>query len=218
MSKRPTRKKRKRPAKRTRHVPSAAIQRDPIVDKLLDQYEQAAGRAALIELKLRILAEKIPELEPFAHDKKLENVEAKVSEWFGERLTKEDAERLATGRRLRNKLLHGDFRAARDKLQEAGAPRTSGGVRRIVFGASASASDMLEKISAVAANEPGSSSLVSDDRTTADSGIFGWLLELGTAGDLQLAKQVFAALGNLVDRLISQADNMILERRTSSER
>jgi hypothetical protein len=81
--------------------------------RYLDQYKAASGEGAALELKLRILACKVPELRKFAHDKKLQNVEDATVEHFGGAITHEEKQVLQRCRCLRNKILHCEFPAAR---------------------------------------------------------------------------------------------------------
>jgi len=171
------------------------------------QFKDAAGHAALIELKLRMLADKIPGLERYAHEHTLANVEKQLVAWFGAEMQKAEADLLEQVRVARNKLLHGDFRTARELLHGLGVPEAQGGVRLIEF-QGRDAGGMLAQIDAAAGGEPGSFSLVSDAASTADGGIFGWLLELGNAGYFPYASEVFKRAAGLVDRLAVRADDV----------
>jgi hypothetical protein len=88
--------------------------------RYLGQYKAASGEGAALELKLRILANKVPELRVFAHDQKLQNVEHAIIQHFGAAITEEDKQALQRCRCLRNKILHCDFRAVRRILGELG--------------------------------------------------------------------------------------------------
>src|SRR5688500_3015369 len=101
------------------------------VDRFIHQFKVAAAEGAVTELKLRILAEKIPETMQFAYAGRLEDVELKIAEWFGDQMPDTNKELLKRCRQLRNKLLHADFRVARDRLQELGAPARRGDVLKI---------------------------------------------------------------------------------------
>ncbi len=86
----------------------------------LPAFKAAAAEGAAVELKMRLLAGKIPALQKHAHKIVLENIESGLIEYFGAALSDEDKETLRLCRQLRNKVLHSDFRAARDKLSELG--------------------------------------------------------------------------------------------------
>lgn len=89
------------------------------------QFKAAAGEATGVELSMRMLADKVPELRAFAHSKKFEDIEDEIIKHFGDLLSDEDKKTLSASRVLRNKILHCDFEAARDKLDELGlSPKT----------------------------------------------------------------------------------------------
>jgi hypothetical protein len=156
---------------------------DPF-QKLWNQYREAAGEGAVVELKLRLLAGKIPALEKFAHQQRLENIEAEIVNYFGQFLSAEEKETLRLCRQLRNEVLHSDFCEARKKLSElgAGAGTTRGNVVAL----------RLYKGSAVT---------VAETSTTDAGGIFGWFLEAGTSGDFERAADAFKKAGGIIDRL-----------------
>ena len=80
---------------------------------------------------MRLLAGKVPALQKHAHRIVLEDIEAGLIEHFGAALPHEDKETLRLCRQLRNKVLHSDFRAARDKFSELGIASSPGGVVKI---------------------------------------------------------------------------------------
>jgi hypothetical protein len=85
----------------------------------------------VVELKLRLLAGKVPALQKYAHQKRLEDIEDELAVHFGDALSDAEKETLRLCRQLRNKVLHSDFRAARDKLNELGVATERGGVVKI---------------------------------------------------------------------------------------
>jgi hypothetical protein len=118
------------------------------------QYKAAAAEGAIVELKLRLLADKVPELQKFAHDKELRAVETLIGKHFSDALTDEEKATLALCRQLRNKILHCDFRAARQKLEEMGIATERGGVKKIDI-VGLSATGIIQKIAGVKADVPG---------------------------------------------------------------
>ena len=79
---------------------------------------------------MRMLADKGPELRPFAHSKKFEDIEDEIIKHFGDLLSDDDKKTLSASRVLRNKILHCDFEAARNKLDELGLSPKRGVVRK----------------------------------------------------------------------------------------
>jgi len=84
-----------------------------------------------VELKLRLLAGKVPALQKYAHQKKLEDIEDDLAKHFGDALSDDEKETLSLCCQLRNKVLHSDFHAARGKLSELGVETQSGGVLKV---------------------------------------------------------------------------------------
>jgi hypothetical protein len=97
----------------------------------VQQYKEAAAGGAIVELKLRLLADKVPELQKLAHAVKLEDVETLIVQHFATALTEEEKKTLGLCRQLRNKVLHCDFRAARGKLEQLGANTQGGDVKKV---------------------------------------------------------------------------------------
>jgi hypothetical protein len=163
------------------------------------QYKTAAAEGAIVELRLRVLANKIPELRKFAHEYKLQNVETPIMLYFAGALTEEEKSTLTRCRELRNKILHCDFRAARKKLDELGVKTQRGNVKKVDV-SGLSGAQMRENIAHVVANEEGAFEYVSDSEAGADD-IYGWLFEMGAAGDFTEAARAFAHAATIVDRL-----------------
>jgi hypothetical protein len=163
------------------------------------EYQAAAAEGALIELKLRLLVDKVPTLRSFAHSKQLENVESQVVQHFTSLLTEEDKKGLELCRQLRNKILHCDFRAARNKLIELGAEPHSGGVKKVSI-LRLSGAQVAQKVADASAGMAGTFESVAE--TPTDPGnVFGWLLEMGAAGDFRSAVEAFKKAAETVDRL-----------------
>jgi hypothetical protein len=171
----------------------------PKTDIFEQQYKEAAAEGALYELRLRLLADKIPALQQSAYRERLEGVEDLIVGHFGSALLAEDATLLKRCRQLRNKILHCDFAAARKKLEELGANPQHGNVRRVdVRGLSGR--EMIDKIRDVRANVIGSFQYVSASPTAAGA-VLAWLIEAGVAGDLKLAAESFAEAAAIIERL-----------------
>jgi len=164
----------------------------------LDAFKTAAAEGAVVELKLRLLAGKVPDLQKYALERYLQNIEAAISEHFADALSDDEKEALRLCRELRNKVLHADFRAGRDKLNELGIETTSGGVKKIDIPIISKA-EILKKIEAAKAGMEGT--LVADTRS-ADSGtVYGWFIETGNAGDFEKASNAFKNAATIIDRL-----------------
>ena len=166
----------------------------------MEQYKTAAADGAAIELKLRLLADRTPALQEYAHARRLEDIEAEVARHFGSSLSDEDKKTLTLCRQLRNKVLHCDFRAARDKLGELGVETRRGGVRRVDV-SGLSGTPMIERIRAAIAGAEGTFEYVADTSSVDPGSVFAWLIELGNAGDFRQASDAFRSAAAIVDRL-----------------
>jgi hypothetical protein len=169
-----------------------------MIDGVISRYQRAAAAGSLLELKLRMLCEAVPALQGFAHVHKLEDVEEQVVSHFAGHLSVSEKALLASCRQLRNKILHCDFRAARERLTEAGAAPGSGQVRFIKLDPT---SVTANEIRTAIQNVPSSFRSVADTSSTEEGTVFGWLLELGASGDFELAAKTFQGAVALLDRL-----------------
>jgi hypothetical protein len=77
--------------------------------------------------KMRLLAGKIPALQNYTHQRNLGEIETDIFKEFDASLSEPEKENLRLSRQLRNKVLHSDFRAAREKLNELGMQTGSAG-------------------------------------------------------------------------------------------
>jgi len=164
----------------------------------LDAFKTAAAEGAVVELKMRLLAGSDPALQKYALDRYLRNIEAAIAEHFGDALSDDDKETLRLCRELRNKVLHTDFRAARDKLNELGIETPSGGVKKVDI-TGASKAKILKKIADAKAGMEGT--FIADTQSTDSGTVIGWFMEAGSAGDFEKASNAFKNAATIVDRL-----------------
>lgn len=164
----------------------------------LPAFKVAAAEGAVVELKMRLLAGKIPALQKHAHRTVLEDIEAGLIEHFGVALSDEGKETLCLCRQLRNKVLHSDFRAARDKLSELGIGSSPGGVVKIDL-PEVTAAEVAKKIKAARSGLKGVR--VADTLSTDAGSVFGWFLEAGQSNDFAKAGAAFKSAAEIVDRL-----------------
>ena len=166
----------------------------------IDQYRTAAGEGAVLELKMRLLADKVPELRKVCGDR-LEDVEGEIIRLFAADLIDGEASQLKACRQLRNKVLHCDFPTARAKLRELGAPDVRGSVRQIAVTAT-SPEGIRQQIEEAVSGKEGSSQAVADLTGRGEGRIFGWLLELGAACEFVTAATIFRTATAIIDRLV----------------
>jgi hypothetical protein len=127
----------------------------------------------------------------------LGSIEEPIAIVFAAQLSDAELATLRMSRELRNKLLHGDFHEARERLQTLGVSVQSGGVRRMQI---LPGESVLRSVEAGLANFEALAT-VSDMTSTREAGIFGWLLELANSGALNDAERVFLKANEIVDRL-----------------
>lgn len=168
------------------------------LEMFLEPFKIAAAEGAAVELKMRLLAGKVPALQKHAHSIVLEDIEVGLIEHFGMALSDRDRETLRLCRQLRNKVLHSDFRAARDKLSELGLPVSPGGVVKIDLPV-VSGTEVAQKIEAAKAGVEGVR--VADTASTDAGSVFGWFLEAGQSGDFARASAAFKGAAEIIDRL-----------------
>jgi hypothetical protein len=171
--------------------------KSPALALFLEQFKAAAAEGAVLELKLRLLAGKVPALQKYAHQKKLEDIEDDLAKHFGDALTADEKETLRLCRQLRNKVLHSDFRAARGKLNELGVETQSGEVVKIDLPV-ATIAELSKKLLGVKAGTEG---VFAHTLSIDEGGVYGWFLEAGCAGDFQKASDAFKRAGAIIDRL-----------------
>ena len=164
----------------------------------LQAFKNAAAEGAAVELKMRLLAGKILALQKDAHRIVLGDIEAGLIEHFGAALSDEDKKTLRLCRQLRNKVLHSDFRAARDKLSELGIASSPGGVVKIGL-PGVTVAEVAKKIEAAKAGAEGVR--VADTPSTDAGSVFGWFLEAGQSGDFAKASAAFKSAAEIVSRL-----------------
>jgi hypothetical protein len=169
-----------------------------MIEAFISLYQQAAAAGSVLELKLRMLCEAVPALHEFAHIQKLEDVEDQVVRHFKEHLSESEQAWLASCRQLRNKILHCDFREARQRLKKNGAASSAG---KVWFMKVDPASATADEIRAALQDVKSSLRSVADTSSTEEGTVFGWLLELGASGDFKLAAETFQGAIALLDRL-----------------
>jgi len=160
----------------------------------LKPYKEAAGEGAAVELQMRLLAGAIPALQRYAHGE-LWEIETDLSAHFAALLSDEDKETLRLCRQLRNRVLHSDFRAARDKLRELGIDTTPGGVVKIDLPEPTKAEASRKILAALEGRE---GTPVSD---LPAKEVCGWYLDAGRAGDFEKASAAFKKAAAIIDRL-----------------
>ena len=172
--------------------------RSIILAMFLEAFKNAAAEGAALELKMRLLAGKIPELRKHTHGIVLKNIEGGLIKHFGPALSNADKKTLRLCRQLRNKVLHSDFRATRERLSELGIASSPSGVVKTDQPVMTIA-EYAKKIKAAMAGTEGV--VVAETLSTDADSVFGWFLEAGQSGDFAKASAAFKSAAEIVDRL-----------------
>lgn len=150
-------------------------------DLFVEKYKTLAGLAAEFELRIRLIAGVTPELKSLQYEK-LEILEPAVFSHFSQLITPEEKEFLTSTRTLRNKIMHSDFKALKNKLETMlGRKVKSGGsfMLRISDGS-------LKK---------------TEDASKKEGGIFAWLLECSTGNVFEEASDIFILAKKIYQRV-----------------
>lgn len=167
----------------------------------IEQFKNASGEGAVLELRLRMLAAKIPELKKFAYDQKLQDIENEIIKHFLHMLSDEEKNLLALCRQLRNKILHCDFSEARKRLVSLGAEPHAAGVKKVDLHG-LDTNQIADKIHDIISGNSDSYECVSNSEATTSRDVFGWLMEVGAAGDLDNAVEAFRRAIAILDKLV----------------
>lgn len=85
------------------------------------------------------------------------------------------------------------------RLDDSGSPKREGGVKKIDV-SGLPRDQILNKLTK-AINSGDGVTKVASTQSTAEGGVYGWLLELGRAGDFQEATKVFKKAADIVEKL-----------------
>ena len=153
-------------------------------------YRNAAGFGAEYELRLRMLADKTPNLTALSQEKNLETLEDAVFEEFTAHLEPGEADALRKVRQARNKLLHGAMTKLREKLGELG--HTHGAMKVRKLEGELTVDRLVKEVRTAPLLAP----------TAPDVGnLMGWLIQCGIDGTFEQAGKSFHAAIRVLDRL-----------------
>jgi hypothetical protein len=164
------------------------------------QFKDAAAEGAIVELRMRLLADKVPALQTLAHAEHLVDVETLIVEHFFSALKDDEKEALRLCRQLRNKVLHCNFHAARKALNQLGVDTERGNVKKIDIRGPTAGDELVEKINSATRGDKTTFTYVADSGDKPGS-VYGWLMEAGEAGDFIKAAAAFKEAAAIIDRL-----------------
>jgi hypothetical protein len=158
------------------------VKGSPIGQALEAQFKVAAGEAAWLELHMRLLVGAHPEtksLEP-ARLEEVEDGIVNMAEKLGFDLKKDE---IAELRKIRNKLFHGQFDALSKLVSGQTGEQPRGAVYQVDW------------------RNPSKKPVAVSSLTQKEAGIYGWMLNSLSQGDLANAKPLFIAMTNKITEL-----------------
>jgi len=161
------------------------------VDLFYSKFEQAAGRAVLFELKIRLFADKTKNISKLSDSHDFDRVYKAVLSEFESKLSDSDREQLKLGKKLRDHIVHAEFQKAFWRLKPA-----PGGVR-MISNLGTTGEEILKKIEAVMSGNEEAKIVP----MAKNSGKFGWLLEAANGSLLDEAYENSTKAIAIVDRV-----------------
>jgi len=168
-------------------APKGRPEREPHhSDYFVEQFGYAIGRAGCFELKIRLLADKTPSLQPSSLSAERTPLCKNVVTEYTATLSDEDTRLLTVLPGIRNKLLHIEFSRAQGRIKPFADTLNDAGVVKVDL----QTGEMLRVATS----------------STQQGGLFGWLLEAGSSGALTAAADLFFDGIVLAERLIGECD------------
>jgi len=155
------------------------VSNSEIGQALESQFKIAAGEAAWLELHMRLLIgahEETKALTPLNLEV-VENAIVNMAEKLGFDLTKQEMENL---RKTRNKLFHGQFDQFSDLVSTQTGRSPKGAVYRVDF------------------NNPSKNPVAVSSQSQKEVGIYGWMLNSLSQGDIERSKILFIDMTNKI--------------------
>jgi hypothetical protein len=194
----------------------------PLVEQAFKEFAEVGRLAVIVELKTRLLANKIPEIQSYAHANRIAETEAALLPYLKEKklISEGEKEHLEFSRKIRNKIFHCEFESAVDLIEELrGRPLASG----VVTGAKLDELDgttILDKIMGFAKTVQEKREIKGtfkvEKTTTKEAGVFGWLLEALAKGLLNEGQQVVNESLVVLDRVFDALAKQDYERGSST--
>jgi len=155
--------------------------RNPLLQKVFDYYAGCGSLCSLYELEIRLIAGRTPELESLAYER-LSKIEQPFLNHFSSFLTDEEKTLLSKAKKIRDKLLHADFKGLIEKVKEVSPDKVKGppvGMAKLTT----------------------SQTKMVTDATKREAGIFGWLLQSAQDGSLLEAGEILNRAYQIICRL-----------------
>jgi hypothetical protein len=163
-------------------------------------FKMTSAEAALFELRMHLRAGAIPATRALPIDSKLSCVLDAFLKHYRSVLSAPEVIIIEKACALRNKLLHCEFSAARQRLNELNPQAHAGGVIALDV-AKLDPPAIINKLDQITLGQDTGQSAVANTKTRKLSDVFGWLLESQGAGEFDEAARVFREAMSVLDRL-----------------
>lgn len=168
------------------------VSKSPIGQALEEQYKSAAGEAAWLELHMRLLVGAHVETKKLV-PARLEEVEDAIVDMASQlnfSLSKSEIEEL---RKIRNKLFHCQFDSFSDLVTKRSGCQPQGAVYQLNL------------------SNPTKEAISISNTSQKDSGIYGWMLNSLSRGDIERSKHLFISMTNKITELATISSGKILK-------
>ncbi|HPI40815.1 MAG TPA: hypothetical protein PLJ21_08410 [Pseudobdellovibrionaceae bacterium] len=185
----------------------------PIVDQAFGEFSEVGRIAVVVELKLRLLANKIPHLQDFALAQRIYDTESAVLPYLVGQGLISDAEKkhIESSRKIRNKIFHCEFESAVRLIEELRGNELSPGIVTAAKIDELPGDNILDKIlgfaNAVQSGTSTSGVFKVEKSTTQEAGIFGWLVEAMAKGVLVEGQKIANESLIVLDRVFGAMAN-----------
>lgn len=179
----------------------------PLIEEAFSAFSKIGQIAVVVELKFRLLANKIPDVQAFATAKNLNEVELALLPYLLEEnlISEQEKKHIELSRKIRNKIFHCEFETAVRLVEELrGAPLQKGAVTGARID-ELPGENILEKVinfaTSVQTGKPISGTFKVEDEITKHAGIFGWLIEAHAKGLLNESQEIANESLRILDRI-----------------
>ena len=106
-----------------------SMESHPIVEKAFTEFSEVGRLAVIVELKLRLLTNKIEGIQEYAHVKSIAELESALLPYLVEKklISEKEKVHLELSRKIRNKIFHCEFEAAVKHIEELRGIQTQKG-------------------------------------------------------------------------------------------
>ena len=170
-------------------------------------FENASAKATLFELRARLLASTIPAIADLSINTKLGVVLKELVKSYDSVLNAEDKTLLEKACTLRNKLLHCEFSAARQRLDELN-PRPRAGEVTELNTSGLDQEATVNNFFLFTQGQDVGQKTVANSKTKSLRDVYGWLWESFLTGEFNEATDIFRDAISVLDQLKVRASGV----------